>query len=117
MPNKLLWPVLIFVSASLAGFFTWTNSASPLRSIVVFLFMLLIPGIAYTRLFEFDDILVEIVLAVALSLVASTIMAEAMLFLHIWSPEASLDVLIGVSLLGAGLQLRKGPSSVSESEA
>ncbi len=116
MSKKLLWPIAISITALLAGTFAWANTGGMLRSAIIFLFMLVMPGLAYTRLFHFRDFLVEIVLAVAISLAVGTIVAEIMLFLHIWSPNTGLGVLIAVSLVGAYLQIMRGHSLIPESE-
>jgi uncharacterized membrane protein len=105
MANKSVVPILIIVTAVMAGGLDWSNTTIPLRPILIFLFMLVIPGLAFTRLFHFKDLLVEMVLAVALSLVTSTALAELMLFTHTWSPNTGLGVLIELSLLGASLQI------------
>ncbi len=106
MRTRIVWPVLIAFSSILTVFFAWIVPSNPIRPAIVFLFMLIVPGLAFTRLFHFDDFLVEIVLAIALSLVTSTILAEFMVFTHLWSPNAGLAALILLSLAGVGLQLR-----------
>ncbi len=106
MKSAIFWPLLITFTAILAGFFAWIVPGSPFRPVILFLFMLVIPGLAYTRLFHFSDLLAEIILAIALSLVTSTILAELMVFTHLWSPNAGLAVLIMISLAGVGLQVR-----------
>ncbi len=116
MSNKLAWPIAISVAALLAGIFALIKSGGFLGSAIIFLFMLVIPGLAYTRLVHIGDFLLEIVVAVGISLVLGTILAEGMVFLHIWSPNAGLGVLIGISLIGAFLQTMQGRSPIRESE-
>ncbi len=116
MTNKLAWPIAISATALFAGIFAWANFGGIVRSAIIFLFMLLVPGLAYTRLVHIRDFLVEIIIAVAISLVLGTILAESMVFLHIWSPNAGLGALIVLSLLGAYLQARQGRSPMRESE-
>lgn len=107
MSNKLIWPIITILAALLAGIFAWTNSSGPLRSIILFLYIVLVPGLAFTRLFNFRDILTEVVLAVALSLAAGTILAELMIFSHLWSPDAGLGIMVILSIIGAILQIYK----------
>ncbi len=106
MPNKLIWPLLIILLAGMAGITAWLGPASPFRAVVLSLFMLIAPGLAFTRLFSFRDLLAEIVLAIATSLVIGTLLAEFMVFTHAWSPNAGLAVLILLSLVGSSLQIR-----------
>ncbi len=114
MSTKLRWPILIILSAIIAGIFAWANSGSPLRPILLFLFMMFIPGLAFTRLFNFGSILTEIVLAVALSFGISTVLAEFMVFAHLWSPNAGLGILVVISVIGALLQIVKGKRSLPQ---
>jgi hypothetical protein len=107
MLKKLFWPVLIIFSAVLAGIFVWSNSGGILRSILLFWFILICPGMALIRLLQLKDLLSEWVLAVVLSLVLSALVAEFMVVTHLWSPPTGLAVLIGISLMGAALQIIK----------
>jgi hypothetical protein len=68
--------------------------------------MLIIPGMAIIRLLHIEDRLAELVLAIALSLVISTLFAEIMVLTRLWSPPVGLAVLISISLIGAFLQIK-----------
>jgi hypothetical protein len=61
---------------------------------------------AIIRLLQLKDILAELVLAIALSLAISALLAELMALSHLWSPAAELASLIIISLIGATLQIR-----------
>ncbi len=117
MLRKLFSPTFIIVAAVIAGILAWSDSTSAVRSGVLFLFMLIVPGMALTRLFKLGDLLTELMVAMALSIAISILLAEYMVFMHQWSPNAALLVLVGISLLGAALQLRiavKAPAERSE---
>ncbi len=114
MFNKLLWPVLILLSAGIAGILAWSNSDSFLRSGVLFLFILIIPGMALTRLFHLGDMLTELMVAIALSLAISVLLTEYMVFMHQWAPNNALLVLVGISLVGAGLQFGMAMRTLAE---
>ncbi len=114
MSNKFRWPIIIILISIVVGILAWANSGSPLRPILIFLFMMVIPGLAFTRLFNFGNILTEIVLAVALSLVISTFLAELMIFTHLWSPNAALGILVFISVIGAVLQITQRERSLPQ---
>lgn len=61
---------------------------------------------AIIRLLHIEDRLAEMVLAVALSLVISTLFAEIMVLTRLWSPSVGLAVLVSISLIGAVLQIK-----------
>ncbi len=111
---KKLEPILIITTTLLAAILAWTNSASLLRQLIIFIFILFIPGFALIRLFQFKDLLAELVLSIALSLAISTIFAEFMVLVHLWSPNLELGVLAGLSLAGAILQIVKRPPVLSQ---
>jgi uncharacterized membrane protein len=106
MSRKLFWPILIISSAILAGILALSNVSGPIRSIIQFWFILVCPGMAVLRLLKIQDNITEFVLAIALSLIFSTLLAEVMVFAHLWSPILELTILIGISMAGAGLQIR-----------
>lgn len=107
MMNKLRWPIAIIVVSLLVGILSWSHSTNVISPYLIFLFMLVIPGLAFTRLFRFNDLLTEIILAVALSIVISTILSEFMVLSHLWSPSAGFAVLVAISIYGAFLQIYK----------
>lgn len=107
MSRKLIWPTIIIFSAVLAGLLVLINWGGAFRSIFLFWFILICPGMAFVRLLQIQNVGSELVLAMALSLAVSTLLAEFMVLTKMWSPPAELAILIGISLLGAALQIRK----------
>ncbi len=114
MVRKFFWPTIIILAAVIAGILALSNSSSVLRSGVLFVFVLVIPGLALTRLFHLGDVLTELLVAIALSIAISIVLAEYMVFMRQWSPNTALLSLVGVSLLGAALQLRVTVRSLAE---
>jgi hypothetical protein len=73
--------------------------------LVVFWFFLVCPGLAVVGLLDIRDWLAEAVTAIAVSVALGTGVATVMVMAKIWSPGAGLAVLIGISLLGAAVQV------------
>lgn len=99
------WPIVIIASAVGAGLALLSNVGLPIRAGVTFMFLLICPGMAFVRLLHFEERVTEWVLAIALSLALNTFVAEAMVYAKIWSPEGGFFVLIGLSVIGALLQI------------
>lgn len=106
-PSAWLWPAVIIGSSLSVGILTFADIESPLRPVVSLWFLFICPGMAMVRLIGVDDMMVEVTLAVALSLALDALVAMTLLYAGWWSPEGSLSVLIGVSVIGAATQLMK----------
>ena len=76
------------------------HSLDAIRAAVTLAFMAAGPGMALMGLLRLDDLLLELSLALALSLVLETIVAMAMLVLNHWVPSAGLVVLEVVAVIG-----------------
>ncbi len=105
MMRSIGWPLVIIASALGAGLMMFSNTVSPLRPVLIFWFLLICPGMAFLRLLRLQERLTELTLAIALSLALDTIVAEAMISARLWSPQAGLVTLIGLSIGGAVLQI------------
>jgi hypothetical protein len=99
-----LWPASILVSGASLDALTIGHVDVPLRPWLAMWFLLVCPGMALVPLLQLSDRLVEVVLAVALSVALDTLVAGGFLYVGIWSPEASLVTLSGLSLGGVALQ-------------
>ena len=114
--SNWLWPVLLLLS-SLA---TWIVYAllpgSVLRPFIVFWFFVICPGMALVRLLRLRNLLAEYTLAVATSLTLDTLVASIQLYSHHWSPTLTLNILIGICVAGALLQLYVLRSSTKKVE-
>jgi uncharacterized membrane protein len=105
MNRDLAWPAIIIVSSFGIGVSIWRDIESPIRPALTFWFLLVCPGMALVRLLQLKDFLIELTLAIALSIALGTLVSEAMLVTQHWSSQGALAVLIGVSLSGAVLQI------------
>jgi uncharacterized membrane protein len=99
------WPTVLVVSTLLALLVTFINLQSPVRVVITFWFLLICPGMAFVRLLRIEDRLIELTLAVALSLSLDIIVVEGMLFFNRWSAELGLGVIAFACLIGTSLQI------------
>ena len=99
------WPAAILLSAAGAGVASAAAVPAAIRAPVVLWFLLACPGMAYVRLLRLRDELAEWMLAVALSLALDLLVASAMLYAGSWAPDRILLVIIGLSAVGALLQV------------
>jgi hypothetical protein len=77
------------------------GSLDAIRAGVTLAFMAAAPGMALMGLLRLDDLLLELSLALALSLVLETIIAMALLLLRHWVPSHGLIALEVVTAIGA----------------
>ncbi|HEX5504968.1 MAG TPA: hypothetical protein VFW96_20290 [Thermomicrobiales bacterium] len=101
------WPVVIVVSAVAAGAAFVAGVGAPVQPAAAFWFLLVCPGMAWIRLVWVASPLVELALALALSLALDTLVAEALVLAGRWSAAWALGVLIALSLVGAALQVAR----------
>ena len=91
---------VLLVPTFVLGAVSDVHSLDAIRAAVTLAFMAAGPGMALMGLLRLDDLLLELSLALALSLVLETIIAMAMLLLNRWVPSAGLGVLEVVAVLG-----------------
>ncbi len=103
--HLIWWPIIILASTIGAGLAVVGNFGTPIRPMISFWFLLICPGMAFVRLLRLRGCLTELTLAVALSIAIDTVVAEAMLYVRIWSPTRGLVVLMCISVVGAVLQI------------
>ena len=97
-------PALTVLSlAWLAQLVVWLGMSNPLRLICVLAFLLVGPGLAFVPLLRIGG-WPGWTMAVGLSLALDTVVSTAMIYAGIWSPEATLMVLVMLSLIGAVCQ-------------
>jgi hypothetical protein len=99
-------PVLL-ASLSVAASFAVAFGAPPaVRALVVVPFLLVAPGLAWTRLLHLERVDAELMLAVAASLSFETMVALGLVYAHIWHPEIGFAVFVAVTLGGVYVQLK-----------
>lgn len=101
------WPVVIVLSGALAGAAFAARLGWPIQPAAAFWFLLVCPGMAYVRLIRVATPFVELALAVALSLALDTLVAEGFVLAGRWSAGWALATLIGLSAVGAALQVAR----------
>jgi hypothetical protein len=104
-----LWPTIIILSTVAAGLVTFVVMDTAVRSFIVLWFLFVCPGMALVRFFRLEELVVEWILALALSFAVDAIVAGVLLYAGRWSPTATLEILMGISLGGAILQIGLAP--------
>ncbi len=97
-------PALVIASSGLLAL-AMVQELPFLQAAAAFLFLLFAPGMALVGLFRPSGWASELALAIGLSIGLETFLTIGMLYLGNWSAEASLVVLLSVSLAGATAQL------------
>ncbi len=100
-----LWPAIIILSTIAAGLVTFVSTDTALRPIIVLWFLFICPGMALVRFFHLEELVVEWILTLALSFAIDAIVAGILLYTGRWSPTATLEILMGISLGGVILQI------------
>jgi hypothetical protein len=95
---------VIVASCAAVVLSTALGAPQPARTTITFWFFLSCPGLALVGMIGIRDRLAEAMLAIALSVALDTAVALVMVLARVWSPDAGLAVLIGISLLGSALQ-------------
>jgi hypothetical protein len=98
------WPFILWLSALSIGVVTIGDLDFPLRPLLAFWFLLVCPGMAFVRLLRIKEGFAVWTLAIALSLALDAIVAGAMLYAGFWSPTTGLLILVGITLVGVGIQ-------------
>jgi hypothetical protein len=103
-----LVPIIVCVSAASAMLVVTTDVPQPLRSVVVFWFLLMCPGLAFVPLLRIKDRLKQWTLVITCSLVIDTLLAGAMLYSGRWAPWWALVILVALCIVGVSLQVLVG---------
>ncbi len=99
------WPIIILVSADLMVISAFLNLPEPIRVAAAFWFLLLSPGMAFIKLFGFVDVIVEWVLAIALSITIDIVVSGVFFMANIWSAIWVDFILAFIASLGAIAQI------------
>lgn len=103
---RWLWPTIIISLSTVAtGLVTFVNTDIAVRPFIVLWFLFVCPGMALVRFFRLEELVVEWILALALSFAVDAIVAGILLYAGRWSPTATLEILMGISLGGAIIQI------------
>ena len=91
-----------------------SDIGSPIQAMVAFWFLLICPGMAFVRLLRIEERLIEVTVAIALSIALDTIVSETMVLTKRWAPEWALFLLICMAVVGAVLQIATLPAREGE---
>ncbi len=103
--RRFIWPLVIVISAILAGLLAGSSFQAPIRLLFTFWFLLVCPGMALVRLFKLKEKLAEWVLAIATSIAIDVVVSEIAVLNQWWSLQGMVDVLIALCFTGALLQV------------
>ena len=81
--------------------------ASALAAGVTLAYLAIGPGLAITGLLRLDDLILDLSLALALSLVLETLLATGMILIGHWKPTQELAVVEVLTVLGAIVQVNQ----------
>jgi uncharacterized membrane protein HdeD (DUF308 family) len=102
---KWLWPGTLAASALIMGLLFFADLHTSLRPIVALWFLLVCPGMAIVRIFDVQELVLEWVLAIALSISLAGIISIVMIYTATWSPAVGLLILIGLTIAGVIIQI------------
>ncbi len=100
-----LWPTIIMLSALAAGLVAFVFPGTVVRPALIMWFLFVCPGMTAVRFFRFSNIVVDYILAVALSIAIDAFIAGIMLYAGWWSPARILSILMGFCLIGVSMRL------------
>ena len=109
-----IWPKLLLISAVAVAALAFGGVHSGIRLPVVLWFLLVCPGTALVRLLDLEDLLAELTIGVALSAALAIIVSGVMLYADAWSPNATLAVLLGITIFATMVDMRRGRPSVHQ---
>ena len=91
-------PAAIAAASAIVAALVFADVDSPLRSLVVLVFLLGAPGLALVRPLRLREPVAELSVAVALSIALAVLVPTALLYASAWSTDAALAIIIGITL-------------------
>ncbi len=114
--TNLIEPALLILFGILTTVVVMTGILPGLRPALVFLFLLVAPGLAYVRLLPFEDGFIRLTVAVALSLAIDAIIATTLMYARAWSYQNMFLIITAISMFGAIIQAAPAASETGEEE-
>ncbi len=100
------WPPVLLLSVGVAVLaLVVMRAPAALRAAPVIAYVMTVPGLACVRLARLPDRLAEFALAVGLSLALAVIVAQAMIYLRVWSPTLGIVILTVIASIAACAEL------------
>ena len=100
IPRFPLWPALSVVGAIVVALVA-ASDVPFVRPVLVSTFLLFAPGFTLVRLLRLPERLTELILGVALSAALAAGLGIAMVYSGAWSPRTALAALLGITVMGA----------------
>jgi hypothetical protein len=98
-------PTVIVAVTAVAAMVVFVTPGSALRPYVVIVFTLVCPGSALVRLLAIADPLLELATGIGLSIAIETLASTALLYAHVWSPDALFAGLVFLTLGAASAEM------------
>ncbi len=105
MRRSWFWPLIILLSGIATELVIHLLPGQEITMLVTMWFLFVCPGMAFLRFFRLGTLVVEITIAVALSLSIDAVVTGIFLYAHAWNPTYTLLSLIICSSLAAIGQL------------
>ena len=77
------------------------------RSLIVVSFVLCAPGLAFVRLLGIDDIVWQLLLAIATSVSIAVLLSLGMIYSGTWSPKGAVVVLVAIAVAASLTELKR----------
>ena len=104
--RRLLAIVVAAIAVLVAVTIDWQ---SPVRVVLTLGFLLFVPGLAITELLAITDVAQRVTLAIGASLALETLVAVSLRYSWLFSAEAAVDILVGVTCVAVLIAvLRRG---------
>ncbi len=107
-----LWystPLLLLLSGPVVLALILLDAPTWIRVAPVLAYIAVVPGLACVRLIRLPERLMEVLLGVGLSFALGVLVAQVMIYLHVWSPTLGLSTLVVIASLTGTLELYRGP--------
>lgn len=93
---SLIWNIIITCLTFVTGLAIFLNY--PVRPLVLFIFLLICPGIPFILFLKIENRFAEFILGITLSLIINTALVTSMVFSKLWYPKWGLGILISISI-------------------
>ena len=101
-------PLLVLLAGPVVLALIVLDAPAWLRAGPVLLYVAAVPGYALVRLLRLADLLMTALLGVGTSLALGLVVAQLMIYIHLWSPLLGLSTLVVLASVAAGAELAPG---------
>jgi uncharacterized membrane protein len=104
--DQTTWLVFVVVISFVTAVMVLSGTVSPLRTVLVFGYMLFVPGWSFVRLLRLYNPAIKWALAVTLSMSIVAVIAMLLMFFDAWSASLGMLLTIAVSIGGSLIRYR-----------